>query len=286
MKAEQYGPLRATLDARPGAGLVVMLAAALGVACNAERNAKSDDPPRIEQSQNGLAPTTSASTSTAANSPMPPASGAGAPVPGANGRPSIDETMGRGFQGKLEMRVHTPSGRRDLRYIGQGNTARLQVDGLEGHKSFDALIWSDKLAVLDNAQRSYRSYALDAISDKGDADPKVEVKETGERKTIQGVICERYEITEGTDHISACVSGLPGTFAVDKLEAVSGLDAPAWVERLVRDELLPLEATARDSGGREKYRVELLQYAPGPVDPMQVAIPENYRAETGPVGAR
>jgi hypothetical protein len=77
------------------------------------------------------------------------------------------------------------------------------------------------------------------------------------------------------------VAALPGTFDVDKFETVSAIDVPAWVEELMRDELLPLQGSVRDAGGRELYAFELTEYTPGPVDASQLTLPQNYEVVSG-----
>ena len=63
-----------------------------------------------------------------------------------------------------------------------------------------------------------------------------------------------------------------------KLETLSKLDVPPWVEHLLLNKLVPLRAVARDAGGQQRYSVELIEYSPGPVDPSLLALPSNYRA--------
>jgi hypothetical protein len=84
-------------------------------------------------------------------------------------------------------------------------------------------------------------------------------------------------MTDGALRISACVSPLPGTFDVDKFETVSGLDVPAWVERLLDEQTLPLRASVADAHGRELYSLELVEYSPGPVDESMLVMPATYR---------
>lgn len=100
---------------------------------------------------------------------------------------------------------------------------------------------------------------------------------------IAGVGCERYEldgaeIGDSVVHVSACVTALPGTFSVDKLEAVAPFDVPGWAEELIDQQMIPLEATVRDAAGRDLYSLSLVRYAAGPVDDSMVALPSTYRA--------
>jgi len=245
--------------------------------CDSGREREQVEPPRIEQNPSALTPL--GTREALPGVPPSPISGAGTPEATANERPSIGENMGRGFQGSLELQARSPAGTRGLHYMTRGNKARLQVDSLHGKGGFDALVWDENISVLDNAHQTYRTFALAAVQPKDGPDTQVVVKKTGERTSLQGVLCERYEMTEGPLHISACVSGLPGSFAVDKFEAISGLDVPAWVEQLLKDELLPLQASARDTQGREVYTLELIQYSAGPVDPALLALPQSYRKQ-------
>jgi hypothetical protein len=211
------------------------------------------------------------------------------PALGAPGsRTSLQEDMGRGFQGTLALRLHQASRAHDLRYQAYGNTARLQLDALdepaagEAPFHFDALIWDQNLSLIDHQQRSVRTLPLAEIkATQATGRASIEnasIKKTGERVSIQGVFCERYDVQDGPLRIDACVSALPSAFDVGKFEAVSGLDVPPWLEQLLLDKLVPLRAVARDAGGQQRYSIELLEYSPGPVDPALLVVPSNYRA--------
>jgi hypothetical protein len=208
-------------------------------------------------------------------------------APGAPGeRPSVDRNMGRGFQGVLAVRIHQASGQsQDLRYLNLGNTARLQIDTLGDTPRrgaplhFDALIWGESISVLDHQRRSVRTLPLGQIRARSETETPVTIRRTGERSNLQGVFCERFELQQAELRVDACVASLPGTFAVDELETVSGLDVPAWVEQLLKEELMPLRASVRDAAGKERYSLELMQYAPGPVDASMLGVPENYTPE-------
>jgi hypothetical protein len=208
-------------------------------------------------------------------------------APGSPGeRPSLDQNMGRGFQGTLAVRIHRAGSQsQDLRYLNLGNTARLQIDTLGdvARKSaplhFDALIWGESISLMDHQRRSVRTFPLREIQPKAESETPVTIRRTGERTSLQGVFCERFELQQGELRVDACVAGLPGTFAVDELEAVSGLDVPAWVEQLLKDELMPLRASVQDAAGKQVYSLELMQYSPDPVDPSLLSVPENYKPE-------
>jgi hypothetical protein len=198
-------------------------------------------------------------------------------------RPSND--MGRGFQGTLNVRLRAPSGDHSLRYLTRGNTARLQVDRVAGNapaakagSNLDVMIWDKNIATLDHEQRTYRTSALEQVKAADEADSNIEINKTGERLGILGVICEQYQITDGPLRVSACVSPLPGTFDVGKFETVSGVDVPAWAERLLDEQMLPLRASVTDARGQELYSLELVEYSPGPVDDSMLALPAAYRA--------
>lgn len=195
--------------------------------------------------------------------------------------------MGRGFQGVIALRIRRAGGQtQDLRYLNLGNTARLQLDtqgdvprqGAPVH--FDALIWGESISLLDHQRRSVRTVPLQELRPKSEAEMDISIQRTGERSSQQGVFCERFELKQGEQRIDACVAGLPGNVAVDELEAVSGLDVPPWVEQLLKEEQMPLSASVRDAAGKELYSLELMQYAPGPVDSSLLSVPQNYTPET------
>jgi len=206
------------------------------------------------------------------------------PAPGAPGeRPSLQQNMGRGFQGRLALRLQSQGTPYDLVYLSLGNTARLQIDSVEQARPaprplhFDALIWGESISLMNHQQRSVRTLSLRQIRPSEQPMSKVETKKTAERSSIQGVFCEAYELQDGPIRVDACVGGLPGDFDVDKFEGVSGVDVPAWAEELLRQQLLPLRAVAHDPKGRELYRLELVDYSPGPVDRELLSVPANYR---------
>jgi hypothetical protein len=244
---------------------------------------------RVEQTRN-LRP---------AGAEQPPSSGEpgtpqtvhATPETAVDERPSVDENMGRGFQGRLAMRIRAPSGERTLRYQTRGNQARLQVDASSGSAApaserspgagtnFDALIWEQSMSMLNHERKTYRTVALDDVKASAEPDADVKIQKTGERSSLSGVTCERYQITQGELQVSACVSAVPGSFDVGKFETLSGIDVPPWAERLIEDDLLPLQAKVTDAAGHELYSLELIEYSPGPVDEAMLALPTNYRAE-------
>jgi hypothetical protein len=258
--------IRAALSQQPwrASWLVVVLL----FSCDWDLNRTKNEPPR----------TGSPGNAERTNTPPPLA---GPAVATDNARPSTDENMGRGFQGALELSLHTAAGaQRGLRYLSRGNDARLQIDGIDGRGALDALIWDENISIIDNGQRTYRTFALDDV--KTDAPARdVHIDKTGERRMLSGVECERYEIDDGPLHVSAWVTGLAGTFAVDKFEKVSGIDVPAWAEELIAKERLPLQASAKDKSGREVYTLSLTRYTADSIDDSMVTLPSNYRAQEG-----
>ncbi len=245
----------------------------LFAACDAECNNATTAPPRTDNATTTTAYATPASGG-AGSLPTAPGS-AEAPV---NARPSIDENMGRGFQGALELRLSDARGPRALRYLAKGNTARFQLDGVKGGAGIDALLWGENVSLLDNRSRTYHTRALEEIDAPASAPhPDVNVQKTGERLTMQGVICERYQISEGPQKIDACVMAVPGEIDVAKFEALTRLDVPAWVERLLNEDLFPLSAKVTDAAGKEMYRLELVTYSPGPVSDAELSLPTDYK---------
>ena len=214
-----------------------------------------------------------------------PAAGALPPAPGSPGeRPSLQQNMGRGFQGKLALRLTDNSGnQQQMRFLSLGNTARLQVDSLDQPRAtahprhLDVLFWGEQLSLLDNEQRTVRTLPLQQIRPTEEAETPVELKKSGQRSTVQGVMCEATTLQQGPMRVDACVSGLPGEFDVDKFEAATGVNVPPWAETLLKQEMLPLQATARDAQGRELYRLEVTEYSAGPVDRDLLSVPANYR---------
>lgn len=247
-----------------------MLGVCSTAACDWDWGRERETPPRIDP---GAGPGV-------ANSPMPLAATAPATE---NARPSTDRNMGRDFQGALELELRSAGGKQHrIRYLSRGNDARLQLDDIGGDRDFDALIWGENLSVIDNRARTYRTIALDTAKKLEGDEHDVRIDTTGERALIDGVGCERYEIVDGPARITAWVTALSGTFAVDVLEAASGIDVPSWAERLLDEQRLPLRASARDDKGQELYTLELIRYTPGPVADSMVALPSDYKAAPAP----
>jgi hypothetical protein len=212
-------------------------------------------------------------------------SGALPPAPGAPGeRPSLQENMGRDFQGKIALRLTDSAGaQEEMRFLSLGNTARLQVDPLDQPRRathplhLDVLFWGEHLSLLDHEQRTARTLALQQIRPTEEAETPVELKQSGERSTFLGVVCEAVSLQQGPIHVDACVGSFPGDFDIDKFEAATGVDVPAWAETLLKKHKLPLRATARDEHGRELYQLELTEYSAGPVARDLLSVPANYR---------
>lgn len=263
------------------------------LACDATTDSQGEAPSRIEQKSN-LRPATVQQEQQKWDQPGTPQTVHASPETAVDERPSVDENMGRSFQGRLVMRVHTPSGERTLRYLTRGNRARLQVDAAAGAAAggsndtggpamnYDALIWDQSISTLNHRQKTYRTLPLDDVKPRAENAGDVDVRKTGDRSSLAGVTCEHYEITDGPTRVSTCVSALPGSFNVDKFETSSGVDVPPWAEQLLDDEMLPLRAKAVDASGRELYSLELVEYSPGPVDEALLALPATYRAEGAP----
>lgn len=198
---------------------------------------------------------------------------AGAAGPPA--RPSVEDNMARHFQGSFRLRVKGPDGAREVAYFARGNTARIQLEGVG--KPLDALVWERKMSVIDHDRKTYVTSPLDDLKTAEEADVEVDEAPTGERVVLRGVVCERTNVTQGAQRIEACVGGLPGEIDIDEVETVSGIDVPAWVEELIDEDKLPLQAEVRE-GDRTLYTVELLEYSPEPVPDTVLRLPEGYRA--------
>jgi hypothetical protein len=193
-------------------------------------------------------------------------------------RPSVEDNMGRAFQGTLKLRIRGSGGEHGLRYFASGNKARIQIDAIHG-KNFDALVWDDSIAMIDHDRKTYTTLSLADVKPGDEAQVEVARESAGARVTIQGVVCEPYELTQGPYVITTCVSGVPGDFDVDKLETVSGIDVPVWAESLLKDHLLPIQATVSE-GKHELYRLELIEYSASPVDAATLAVPASYKRIT------
>jgi hypothetical protein len=267
------------------AALLIVVSASLA---GCQRHADSDE--RTEA--NGkLSPAPSSAASSGGAGPADLRSfDTGKPAPGAPGeRPSLGENMGRNFQGTLLVRVQGDSGSEELRYLSHGNTARLQIDTLEAKAGaptlhFDALLEGDNISIFDHQRRTIRVERLGDIQPSkagtSDADAKVQIQETGTNLELQGAPCEVYKIRSAGLDIDACVGALPGSFDVDKLETVSGIHVPDWVQALLKRRRLPLRAHARDAGGHERYSAELIRYDAA-VDPALLAVPPGYERLSG-----
>jgi hypothetical protein len=187
------------------------------------------------------------------------------------------DNMGRNFEGRLRQRF-TGSNPLEFSYLSHGERGRLQIQKLGSQPTFDAIFAGDQALVLDHVRRRYRSVDLNRVEKKREKDEEVRVERTEDRKEVKGLLCYPWQLTSGAQHISACVRGLPGPFDTDKFETLSGLDVPAWVEKLVSERYLPIEATVTE-GGRKVYELVLEQYSPDEVPENELSVPANYQAE-------
>jgi hypothetical protein len=64
----------------------------------------------------------------------------------------------------------------------------------------------------------------------------------------------------------------------DKLETLSGMNLPAWVEKLLSDGYLPITATVSE-GGQKRYALEVVQYSPDEVPENELTVPANYQKQ-------
>lgn len=240
-----------------------MLGVAAAVACKA--SPPTDTPPTASAggaSANVAAPGVQANRGTGGNADI-------------SERANVTDDMGRGFQGALQLRVRSANTERGLRFFASGNKARIQIDGAQD-KNFDALVWADQITTFDHERKIYTTVALDGLEPADEAKVDVAREPVGERQTLQGVVCQPYRLEQKPYTIDTCVSGVPGDFDVDKFETVSAIDVPPWVESLLAEHLLPIQATVRE-GTRELYRVELIQYSPAPIDAATLSVPESYQ---------
>lgn len=212
----------------------------------------------------------------------PPASMSGQVMRAVDARPSVDENMGRNFQGRMEFLVKV-AGQPDraLRYLSRGNASRLQVD--RKTDPVDVLFLDDHVYALDHSNKTYRLFELAKISGKpSDAISAVKIVHPTPltpltHKMIQGVACEDWTVTEGAITVEACVAALPGSFDVGKFEAVTGLNVPTWLQRLLAEDDLPVSLRAKDASGRELYSAVLEAYVPGPIDVENLSLPPGYK---------
>jgi hypothetical protein len=104
----------------------------------------------------------------------------------------------------------------------------------------------------------------------------VDVTRTEDRRELKGLLCYPWHLSVKNQKIDACVRGIPGPVDTDKLETLSGFDIPAWVEKLIGDGYLPIEATVTENG-HELYKLELEQYSPAEVPENELMVPANYK---------
>ena len=187
------------------------------------------------------------------------------------------ENMGRNFEGRLHWRVQGISHPLEVTYMSRGERGRLQIDRPgAGAAAFDAIFAGDQAIVLDHAKRRYRSYDLNKVDERKEPNSDVDIERTSDRRELSGLLCYPWRLSVGAQKIEACVRGLPGPFNSDKLETLSGLDVPAWVEKVVGDGYLPVSATVTENG-RELYKLELVQYSPQEVPENELSVPSNYQ---------
>lgn len=185
--------------------------------------------------------------------------------------------MGRNFEGRLQVRVNGLPQPLEVRYLSRGERGRLQVErpGARGG-SFDVIFAGDQALVLDHTRRGYKAHDLNDVPPRSETKSEVKVTRTSDRRELAGLFCYPWQLSSGAQQVSACVRGLPGPVDTDKLETLSGLDVPAWLEQLLDDRYLPIAATVTEHG-RRLYEVELLQYSPEEVTENELSVPANYQ---------
>jgi hypothetical protein len=185
-----------------------------------------------------------------------------------------DENMGRNFEGRLQFKVVGLAQPLEIRYLSRAERGRLQID--RPGSSFDVIFAGDQALVLDNARKGYRAFDLNKVDEKSEPEQKVDIERTSDRKEISGLLCYPWKLSSGNQKIEACVRGLPGPFDTDKLETLSHLDIPAWVEELIDKKYLPIQATVTE-GDRKLYELQLVQYSPDQVPESELSVPANYQ---------
>jgi hypothetical protein len=192
-----------------------------------------------------------------------------------------EANFGQNFEGRLAFTIQR-GGKElaKLRYLSRGTAARFQYDhGKLSNGSIDVLFDAKTATRLFDEKRNYYTIESAKIHRDDENDGSVEKESSGQRKSIQGMVCTEYRIKQENGIVAeACLRGLPGgSFETDAFEALTKLDIPPWLENVMQDKLMPLSARVHDGKGNTLYTVELEQYGPEPVSALEVQVPANFQ---------
>jgi hypothetical protein len=158
-----------------------------------------------------------------------------------------------------------------------GDRTRIQVQRAAGAEPVTALLEDDdKLTLLRDKARQYEVLDLDKVTGRAEREPEVKVERTSAKRTVSGLSCVRWQLSVESQRVDACVHALPAKVDADKLEAALRIDLPIWAESLVEAGYFPAQATVTE-GGREAYRVELIEYTAQEPNESELQVPAGYQ---------
>jgi hypothetical protein len=113
--------------------------------------------------------------------------------------------------------------------------------------------------------------AMDDWGAAAQVSTNVAVEKTGTFDVVAGYRCEKWEITAGSEHISACV--LAGLDVSGAPMAVAGADG------LAGEKAFPLRAIHTDAKGVVTRHLEVRKIERAAIDDSRFALPEGYSVE-------
>lgn len=196
----------------------------------------------------------------------------------AKGEP---ERKGEGFEGRISMRLagDEPA---TIQYAAKGDKVKVELRRAPGdvREGVSAIIdrSEKKISLLNQTDKKYAEIDVDRVYQQARERAKnVELVRTGEKKTISGIQCENWTLTDGDRKVTACVAKGPAYFDPAALEGAVDIELPAWVERIVEAGHFPLSVTITDASGKTMTAGEVVEWTEGEVEEGDLQVPEGYQ---------
>ncbi|HEY6080042.1 MAG TPA: DUF4412 domain-containing protein [Polyangiaceae bacterium] len=207
-----------------------------------------------------------------------------APAPAASGPPSAttssaatktDDDPDAKLRGRARLEVKGARQPLGIVLSARGDRTRIQVQRAAAEPVTALLEDDDRLTLLRDESRQYEVRDLDKLTGRAEREHEVKVERTSEKRTVSGLSCIKWQLSVESQRVDACVHALRAKVDADKLEAALGIDLPNWAERLLEDGYFPVQATVTE-GGREAYRVELVEYTAQEPNESELEVPAGY----------
>ena len=212
-------------------------------------------------------------------SPAEPTAAEGQPTAEQPREQTAKAPSQRDFEGRITVNV-TEDQPATVEYIVKGDKVRLErTPGAGGGEDVDAIIdrSNDKVTVLLTDQKKYFETDLDQLKKQARQMTKeVELVKTDETRTVAGVTCQVWELTDQQRKVSACLVEGPPYLDVATLQDTTNLRLPGWAERVIEEGHFPLSVNVTDAAGKVVYRTEVAKWQKAKVDEDRLRVPEGF----------